>query len=225
MALPNRSDVEAEIARKLGKVNQDVLKNVMDALGDPPAIENMTDDVWQAINAQYSTAVLPELERIFEAAAAAQLAEMGIGVEWGLINERAAQWAADYGYTLIKGINDTNRKLTQQAVSNFYRNKSTIGDLKKKLQSTYGPVRAEMIAVTETTRAAAEGDKAYVNILRQQGVKLVGIWQTNVDDRVCPICGPRHDKQEGDGWIDPPPAHIRCRCLIRYQAVIPEVTA
>lgn len=218
MALPNRNDVEAELARKLGKVNQDVLKDILDALGDPPALENLTDDVWQAINARYSQAVMPELERVFEASASALLTEVGIGVEWGLINERAATWASNYGFELIKGINDTNRKLTQQAVSNFYRNKWTIGDLKKKLQSVYGPVRAEMIAVTETTRAAAEGGRGYVQELRRAGALLKGKILTNRDERVCAICGPKEGKDPDiDGY---PPFHIRCRCDVAYSAEI-----
>jgi len=46
----------------------------------------------------------------------------------------------------------------------------------------------------------------------------VEVWQTRNDEIVCPICGPRHGKEEGDGWTkdDGPPAHPRCRCWTNH---------
>lgn len=220
MPLPNRAEVEAEIARKLGRVNQQVLKAVMDALGDPPIFENLTSEVWQDITNRYKGVLLPEVERVFEAAAETLLGEIGIGVQWTLINERAADWASRYGFDLISRIDADNRNLTQKAVANFYRQNWNLGDLKRKLQSVYGPVRAEMIAVTETTRASVEGERAYVDELRKQGAKLVGVWRSSADDRVCPICSPRDGTIEGKDWTDFPPTHIRCRCWVAYQAII-----
>lgn len=213
----DREALEAELARRIGKVNQAALGVLLSALGDPPLIDNLTNNVWQGLADQYSTAILPELERMFESAAAAMLSEMGIGVEWSLINERAAQWASTYGYNLIKDINAANVRQVQKAVESFYRQKWTLGDLKQKLQSIFGPVRAEMIAITETTRAASEGVRGYVEELRRQGAKLQGRINTSQDDRVCPICGPKDGKDpDVEGY---PPYHISCRCWVGFEAL------
>jgi hypothetical protein len=44
---------------------------------------------------------------------------------------------------------------------------------------------------------------------------MVPIWQTSNDERVCPICGPKHGKEITDGKF--PPAHPRCRCWVTYE--------
>jgi SPP1 gp7 family putative phage head morphogenesis protein len=93
-----------------------------------------------------------------------------------------------------------------------------MGDLRGRLGRIYSPVRAEMIAVTEVTRAAAEGERATVREIEKEGIRMVEVWQTNNDSLVCPICGPRHGKKVGDGWSknDGPPAHPRCRCWLTH---------
>jgi hypothetical protein len=75
-----------------------------------------------------------------------------------------------------------------------------------------------MISITEVTRAASEGEQEIVNrlIMDNPGIVAVDIWQTNRDDRVCPICGPRHNRKRGDGWTENPPAHPRCRCWLKH---------
>jgi hypothetical protein len=76
-----------------------------------------------------------------------------------------------------------------------------------------------MIAITEVTRAAAEGERATVREIAKEGIKMVEVWQTKNDEIVCTICGPRHGKKVGDGWSrnDGPPAHPRCRCWINHE--------
>jgi hypothetical protein len=76
-----------------------------------------------------------------------------------------------------------------------------------------------MIAVTEVTRASVEGERAQVRELAAQGVVLVATWQTANDELVCPVCGPRNGRREGDGWDSPPPAHPRCRCWLNHEVV------
>jgi hypothetical protein len=73
----------------------------------------------------------------------------------------------------------------------------------------FSPVRAERIAVTETTRAVVEGERAYVAELeRETGQRMVPIWMTANDELVCPICAPRNEKPITNG--DYPPAHPNC---------------
>lgn len=91
-----------------------------------------------------------------------------------------------------------------------------IKDLTRELERYYSPVRAEMIAVTETTRSVVQGEREAVwQMQKESGLRMIPIWLTAQDDRVCPICGPRHKQViEGSNF---PPAHPRCRCGVAYE--------
>jgi len=77
------------------------------------------------------------------------------------------------------------------------------------------PVRAKMIAITETTRAASQSTASYKDYLAQRGVNMTRVWNTDADELVCPICVPLNGKTE-DEWSaefpDGPPGHVNCRC-------------
>lgn len=214
--LNNRDELEAQLARVLGKANRETLNQILELLGDPPNIENLTTDVWQEIQTRMESAILPQLEKVFVTAAEAMLSNTSIGVDWSLINQRAADWARQYTFNLVTGINGRTRPIIRQAVSDFFERGLTMRNLTERLSREYGVVRAEIIASTEVTRAAAEGERVFVDELRKAGAELVPVWQTNNDEIVeqCPICYPRQDKKQGDGWTEFPPAHPRCRCWI-----------
>ena len=93
--------------------------------------------------------------------------------------------------------------------------------MRDRFGSIFGPKRAEGIAVTEITRAAAEGARATARELKIEGIEMVEVWQTNNDAIVqeCPICWPRHGKKEGSNWTrdQGPPGHIRCRCWLSHE--------
>ena len=74
--------------------------------------------------------------------------------------------------------------------------------------------RADMIARTESVRAANNGALEY---FKKEGVKAVE-WYAHMDERTCPVCdafnGSRFTTEEalGDGLL---PAHTLCRCEMR----------
>jgi hypothetical protein len=80
---------------------------------------------------------------------------------------------------------------------------------------TFGPVRAEMISVTEITRAASQGEQQVAKELADAGINMIPIWQTNEDEIVCEICMPRNEQEITDNFY--PPAHPRCRCWVNYK--------
>lgn len=222
----DRDGKEAELARKLARLFREELDQVMDLLGDPPNLDNIPESFWEGQGIDFSQQIRPFIEGVFLEQAGAVLEDIPIGVDWTLINERAAAWAAAYTFDLVKELNATSRERLQSAVSRYYREGLTIGELEDQLVATFGPVRAEMIAVTEVTRSAARGEDALVNELRGQGIDMETTWQTNVDELVCPKCGPLNGKiaagRDAVGepyWIHPNsgaeiriPAHPRCRC-------------
>jgi len=84
----------------------------------------------------------------------------------------------------------------------------------RAIEPTFGAVRAERIAVTESTRIYYESTyqaanaNPYVVALR---------WYTAADERVCPICGPNHTvivPKNQRVWPNGAtiPAHPNCRC-------------
>lgn len=151
-----------------------------------------------------------------------QFEAVGFGFDYTLAHNRAAQWAQSFVGELIQGITNTTRQRVQSAVSDFFTNADTMRDLRRELEPLFGPKRADLIASTEATRAAAEGSKeAY----QESGVVDVQEWVTANDEivRQCPVCAPMHGQVAplGESFTHPdngntyfPPAHPRCRCWI-----------
>ena len=217
--IPGRDKLEKQLARKLGGLNRRQLGRLLELMGDPPNLDNVPLAFWDEAGKELAQVVTPFSERVYLEAAQRMIAEAPIGVDWSLVNEAASNWSRDYSFRLVKDINETSRRATGQAASNYFDQGWTMGDLRRKLGSIYSPVRAEMIAVTEVTRAAAEGERGVAGELRNQGIDMVEVWQTNNDELVCPICGPRHGRKIGTNWnrSDGPPAHPRCRCWINHE--------
>lgn len=149
-------------------------------------------------------------------------ADISIGMDWTLTNAEAAQFARTYAYELIRGIDNTTRPILQNAVSQFIE---TPGMTLKQLADLlpYDEQRAFTIAVTETTRAYAQGQKMAAEEVKRKfpGVTVMKIWHTNEDDRVCDLCGPLDNTEvelsqpfyPPDEYGDGDPArHPRCRC-------------
>ena len=222
--IPNRDELERILARKLGGLQKRQMGKLLELMGDPPDLNNVPMSFWDDIGMELGQVVLPFSERVYLEGAQRLMSESPVGVDWSLVNQAASDWSRNSGSQLIRDISATSRRATQEAGATDDEQAWTMGDLRKKLGSIYSPVRAEMIAVTEVTRAAAEGERGIVSELSKQGITMVEVWQTNNDELVCPICGPRHDKPKGDGWSrsDGPPAHPRCRCWVNHELPKPK---
>lgn len=123
--------------------------------------------------------------------------ELTIGVDWGLANSRASEWAREHVAKLVKKrsrmfrqtLVDTDIENIRNEVANWIESQETFPDLVTRLEKiVVDPGRAELIGSTESTRAYAAG---------------------------------RSITWEGAGFIDPLqsqeakdhfPLHPRCRC-------------
>lgn len=131
-------------------------------------------------------------------------------VDWDRVNTDALGWAKQYRYDLIKGITDTTRRQVQTAVSDWIASGSPLDALEAVLSKTFGPVRANMISITEVTRIFAEANAA---AWKSTGLVEQVRYNTAVDDKVCPICSPLNGQNfPVDDYGHKPPLHIRCRC-------------
>lgn len=149
--------------------------------------------------------------------ALAGLIEVGIGIDWGLVNQAVVAWARSYTFDLVKGINNTTQAFLQKAIPAWMESGAPLDELVQTLAPIFGPVRAEMIAVTEVTRAYAEGNLA---VWKESGVVTAKRWMTANDELVCPICEPLNGMvveldESGFGDLAAPPAHVRCRCWLQ----------
>jgi SPP1 gp7 family putative phage head morphogenesis protein len=135
-----------------------------------------------------------------------------VTIDWAGVDEDARQWASDYAYTLVRDIQATSARVLQSQLAEYFATTLTYRGLLDALAPTFGRQRAGVIATTEITRAAAEGE--LVSIRQSNGVIRRYRWFTGRDERVCPVCGPRHGEVYEVGKGPTPPAHVRCRCFI-----------
>jgi len=219
--VPDRDELERKFARALAKLFASMSGDLVAGLGDPPNIANLPAEFWEEFGAGLSAEMYPFLSSVFVAQAGALIAQTNLGVDWTLINQAAADWAKLYTNTLVSQLTETTIEGVGEAVASFFEDALTRGELEDLLLQSFGPVRAETIAVTEVTRAASEGEQAIARELAEAGIQMIPIWQTNNDELVCeefdggPGCVPRHGQVIEDGIY--PPLHPRCRCWTNHE--------
>lgn len=147
-------------------------------------------------------------------AAVRQFESIGYGFDWTMVNTQARTWAEQYSGELIRDIERTTLDGVRQATGRWMGNGEPLQALIDDLTPLFGPQRAARIAATEVTRSYAQ---ANLIAYRESGVVSEMEWRAANDERVCPVCGPRHgtraklDASFGGLF---PPAHVNCRCWI-----------
>ena len=213
--LPGRSKYERDLTRLMARLLSAYAGRLLELLGDPPNLNNLPPDFWQNESEIMVAALRPFLEQVYLDAARAMMGTTVSAVDWALVNQAAVDWASSYTFNLIQGLFQTDIAALQRALAAYFQAPTTMGELTARiLQIVASPVRAEMIAVTEVTRAASEGEQAIAAGLAKQGINMIPYWNTNRDELVCPVCEPRNDQEITGGMF--PPAHPRCRCWVNY---------
>lgn len=181
---------------------------------------------WDAEMRRLAMILVPRLTQMALQGAQAGTDKIGIGFNFNIYSLLAEHWARDYTDALLKEVHTTNLQVVGQALADWIATPNrTVGDLRAALTPWFGVQRADVIAVTETTRAMAAGELlAY----QRGGVEEIR-WGTNRDELVCPLCGPLHGEVRKIGepfgyfkWrkntepqaVFAPPYHPNCRCGI-----------
>jgi len=175
------------------------------------------DSYWEEESQDLIRGLIPLLEAAAIqgiATAAAPIEAVGIGVDWTLVNTAAVDWAREHAGELVKGITETSRKALGSQIASWIESGEPLPQLFERLEPIYGQQRAELIGVTEVTRAYSEGKKV---AWAESGVVQGYEWMTANDELVCPICAPLSGQKVKAGRTFPggftgPPAHPRCRC-------------
>lgn len=138
-----------------------------------------------------------------------ELIDAGIEVDWSLVDNGVKRAAKEFVENVAQTVTKTNLNAFTVEFAEWLDSGEPLPALTERLAQYYGPVRSEMIAVTETTRAFAEANRI---TWRQNNVKKFR-FNTVVDDRVCPICEPHNGEIFDIENTDmSPPLHVRCRC-------------
>lgn len=92
----------------------------------------------------------------------------------------------------------------------------------EQLAYDFSPARADTVAITETTEAISQGEHYGAAELAAIAILLIPVWDTEDDDKVCPLCGP-YERQRQNVWQGDfptgPPAHPNCRCRLSWLRV------
>jgi len=134
-----------------------------------------------------------------------------LGLSWDVVNTAAISWAEQYTEDVVNQISQTSMTAFLNNYEEWVLSGDPISALIETLEPYYGEIRAEMVAITEVTRAYASG-----NIAAWQLTGMVTGFnvQTAEDDVVCPICEEERDRGVHELTDDPPPYHVRCRCWL-----------
>lgn len=157
------------------------------------------------------------------------------GMAFNVIHDDAVKALSSYNLNLITRMNDGMRRIVQQQIGVGLLQGLTRQQVSDRILASglsniphWRTVedRAAAIARTEMMRAYNAGN---LTGILDSGAKAAR-WITGADERVCPICGPRHDQKYRISGVDsdddrvkalddlpggPPPAHVKCRCTIR----------
>jgi len=186
---------------------------------------------WRRIESLFARGVGPTLIEVQRQAAIEWITRYGSDAPG--YRETAGKWRTQAfpgrGKTIIEVATGISYH-TRQA----WKNKKSRGQLETPEQRTefaqvyYGRTRAEMIAMTEVNRARSIGQLIATQWLRRKGIEIELIWMTAADERVCPVCNPLHQTPRRV-WsrVIPggPPAHPRCRCILRGQRLTARAAA
>ena len=219
---------------------RDRLLRLVDATNGRPT-QRQLDAFWRAEDDAFFANVQRGLYDVAQERAITSIVSTGAFDMWELVNLTVIDWVNDYYTNLdvelvgsIPNLNATGRTEFARAFLDWQRGElETAGyadglpQLIRAIEPTFGQVRAERIAVTETTRIHYEATyqaanaNPYITHLR---------WYTAADERVCPICGPNHTiaiPKAQRVWPNGAsvPAHVNCRCSVIEETALTMQTA
>jgi len=144
--------------------------------------------------------------------------QFGIPMDTGDQSRYIQDWLSDYTPKTTDKIDQTTADRIKPIIEMFRTTPGmTIQDIELAVLPLSDPMRAKMIAITETTRASSQATTSYKDYLAQRGIQMIRVWNTENDEIVkkCPICYPLNGKTEdvwGSEYPDGAPAHVNCRC-------------
>ena len=139
---------ELEVAAFFGEQFEIQLDEILAGI-DPDNPEVPPESFWEKWRGIFLAFLVPKLAQWAEASGAAQIEAAAIGVDFAAISAQASNWASSFGFNQVSKINRKSQEQLQNALVDFFNTPgATIESLKNQLIGTFGPVRAEIIAIT-----------------------------------------------------------------------------
>lgn len=132
-------------------------------------------------------------------------------VNWDRVNQQAIDYLRHYRLEWVRKITDFTREQSIKAIDDWIRSGEPLPNLEARLAPLLGDTRAARVSSTEVTRIYQSGnEQAWLST----GMVEEFEYRTNVDERVCVLCGPRDGQIYKIGDTEnTPPIHVNCRCF------------
>lgn len=175
-------------------------------------LANKDDAVWAGEAVDLTKAVMDAITML--TVTGAQFGEAQYGITLGV--DSLTDWiltaAREHTAGLVTQVTDTNRKLIQEAIKKGIALGEDRDAMTARIMKVINnPVRAEMIAQTESVNAYQSG-------LLNFGIQTKALSKTwEALAGACQICAPLDGEKVGinemfSSGVDHPPSHPRCRC-------------
>lgn len=180
-------------------------------------VANAGDDVWKAEAVDLQKAVVDAITLITTIGVDAAIERYSVPLYVDSIQDMVALAAEKHVAKLVSGVTDTTRDKIRLAIKQSLTRGETTSQAIERLQRVINnPVRAEMIAQTESVNAWSMGQHSYA---KATGARKK-IWEALAG--ACPQCSPLDGKKVGidddfPGGVSMPALHPRCRCSVYFE--------
>lgn len=181
-------------------------------------LENIPLDTWDILRVAVMGVFIDVLGDAYREAATSFAGAVSFGLSDADLVEASGAWVRPYAARAAQALVTSSQRIlgreAQRNDANEGVSRQAFDLLTRRVLSAS---RASTNAVTEVTVAVSAGETFVTDRLRSLGAEVDEVWFTQIDERVCPICAPRHGAVKGDGWYNDPPAHPNCRCYKGYR--------
>lgn len=175
-------------------------------------LANKDDAVWAGETIDLTKAAMDAITMLTVTGAQFGEAQYGITIGVDSLTDWILTAAREHTAGLVSQVTDTNRKLIQEAIKKGIALGEDRDAMTARIMKVINnPVRAEMIAQTESVNAYQSG---LLNFGIETGAKTK-TWEALAG--ACQICAPLDGETVGinetfSNGLDRPPGHVRCRC-------------
>lgn len=240
MELPNRDELEADFAKRFGKLARRHMLEFRELLGNPPDINNIPPEFWEKMEHEVAAETYAILLLIFDESAMLHGWENPGMAAYGWAKQRASDlanyWTDSSRVRLSNGLEEltngeppnestvesareSNRFVPTNRITPYLPRTPESSEIDDLVDSVFGPQRVTGIAVDETTRARHAGGEA--GIEETIGLSQDDVWRVN-PPRVCKTCMELDGRRRADWpwrYREGPPIHPRCKCDVIYASV------
>jgi hypothetical protein len=232
--IANRTAREQKLATLLRRAIGRNRVALLEALGNPPDVRNIPDDLWEQLQADIEDDTRRALVIMYLLGMEGMdFEDPDTGKRFRPDSQAAGELAGSYASgraaELARGMTDTVRSQLSTAVNDAANagmtSAQTTAAARARMREI-AEVQSESAATTETTAANSAGEIEFKRHYEAKtGIQLRGTWRTSGLGNVCKICKPL-DGQPEEVWINQfpqgSPAHPRCNCHITWEPVKPE---